>query len=377
MPSNIFINKAQPFLQDHQPANPAVRKFHKSLPHYSSTPLVSLPDIAKQLGIRHLLLKDETSRFGLPAFKILGASWGIAQAVSKRLGIPQDTSSTSITLQDLATKAKSEDLTLYAATDGNHGRAVARMAKYLGVKARIFVPAMLDDYLKGNIAAEGAEVVVCDTSYDQAVLATKVAAESHADGKALLISDTALVIGDQTAQWIVDGYQTMFDEIDEQIGAITSDRITHVISPVGVGSLCQAVVTHFGRSMKEARPEIITVEPKEAACLKASLEAGEMTSIEVGYTISSGMCCGTPSATAWPILRDRVDVAVSVEDVDVENALLELKKYGVHAGPCGAAALVAVRQLPNLGRDAVIVLLCTEGARPYKMKVLQPEIERE
>jgi diaminopropionate ammonia-lyase len=375
MSSNTFVNKAQPFLQDLPPPNPAVRNFHKSLPHYAPTPLVSLPEIAKELGIRHLVLKNETSRFGLPAFKILGASWGTAQAVLKRLGIRQDTTSAPTTSQDLAEKLKAEDLTLYAATDGNHGRAVARMAKYLGVKARIFVPAMLDDYLKGNIAGEGAEVVVCDGDYDQAVLATKAAAENHADGKGLLISDTALVLGDQTAQWIVDGYQTMFDEIDEQIGVITSERITHILSPVGVGSLSHAVVTHFGSLKRESRTEVITVEPTEAACLKASLEAGEMTSIDVGYSICSGMCCGTPSATAWPVLRDGVSMAVSVEDVDVEKALLDLKKYGVHAGPCGAATTAAVRQLPNLGRDAVVVLLCTEGTRPYEMKVMQAALE--
>jgi diaminopropionate ammonia-lyase len=369
MSSDIYINKKRSSLQDLRPPNPAVRVFHQSLPHYAPTPLVSLPEIAKELGIRHLLLKNETSRLGLPAFKILGASWATAQAVSKRLNLHPDDSSGGIKLQEISAKAKAADLALYAATEGNHGRAVARMAKYLGIKARIFVPAMSDDAVKGNITSEGADVVVWDGSYDQAVLAAKAGAENHADGKGLLVSDTALIAGDETAQWIVDGYQTMFDEIEEQIGSFTSEGITHVLSPVGVGSLCQAVVTHFGSSTRSAKPSIITVEPTQAACLKSSLEASKMISIDVGYTICSGMCCGTPSASAWPILRDGVSMAVSIEDEDVEKALLELQKYGVNAGPCGGATTAAVRRLSNLGHDAIVLLLCTEGARPYVMKV--------
>jgi len=177
------------------------------------------------------------------------------------------------------------------------------------------------------------------------------------------------VAGDEIPQWIVDGYQTMFDEIDEQIKDTTHESITHVLTPVGVGSLCQAVVTHFRSERRSQKPEIITVESTEAACLKSSLEAGTMVSIEVRYTICSGLCCGTPSASAWGILKDGVAMAVSVEDVHVEKALLELRKYDVNAGPCGSACLAAVQQIPDLGQDAVVLILCTEGARRYDMKV--------
>jgi diaminopropionate ammonia-lyase len=342
----------------------AAREFHQSLPDYAPTPLISLPEIAKELGIRLLLLKDETSRLGLPAFKILGASWATARAVSKRLQLGHE----SLNLQALKDHAQAADLTLYAATEGNHGRAVARMAKYLGIKARIFFPDSSDEAVRGNITKEGAEIVVLGGSYDQAVIATKAAAENHEDGKGLLISDTALEVKDETAQWIVDGYQTMFLEIEEQIAEFTTENITHILSPVGVGSLCQAVVTYYGNDRKLGSPHIITVEPVEAACLKASLEAGKMTSIEVGYTICTGMCCGTPSVSAWALLKDAVSMALTVEDRDVEEALLELHRYGVNGGPCGSAALAAVRQLDDLGQDAVVLLLCTEGARRYDMK---------
>lgn len=363
MPLNMFFNPGQKSLQDLPPPNPSVIAFHRSLSHYTPTPLVSLPQIARDLGIKHLLLKDETSRLALPAFKILGASWATARAVSQTLSLPIPTSSQG--LQQLGDAAKAANLTLYAATDGNHGRAIARMATYLGIKARIYVPLMVDASTRGAIAGEGATVEIWQGDYDQTVIAAKVAARSHPDGKGLLISDTALEIGEQVPQWIVEGYQTMFDEIDEQVKGITSEKITHVVTPLGVGSLCQAVCTHYGRG-RERRPEIVTVEPVAAACFKSSLEAGKPVTVDAGYTICTGMCCGTVSATAWPIMKDAVSVAMAIEDAQVEKALLELREYGVNAGPCGAATTAGVRQLP-LGPDAVVVVLCTEGERKYEM----------
>jgi len=211
----IFINAHYEPLDALPQADPRVREFHQSLPHYSPTPLISLPEIAKELGIGHVLLKNESSRLGLPAFKILGASWATARAVTKRLGLSENDKQS---LESLDMAAKHAGLTLYAATDGNHGRAVARMAKYLGIEARIFVPRMVDEETKGNIRSEGAIVEVIDGDYDKTVRETSLAAEKHPDGKGVLITDTALEFGDQTAQWIVEGYQTMFDEIEEQVG---------------------------------------------------------------------------------------------------------------------------------------------------------------
>jgi len=133
--------------------------------------------------------------------------------------------------------------------------------------------------------------VIWDGSYDDAVLAAKAAAEVHEGGKGLLISDTALVEGDEVAGWIVEGYQTMFEEVEEQLLEL-GEEVTHVVTPVGVGSLCQAVVTRF-KAAGRREVEVVCVEPVEAACLKRSLEEGRMVSVEVGYTICSGMCCGT------------------------------------------------------------------------------------
>jgi diaminopropionate ammonia-lyase len=237
--SSVFINIGQKPLASLPPRNPKVKIFHESLPNYRPTPLVALPEIAQQLGIQHLLVKDESSRLGLTAFKILGASWATARAVAKHVGLkttgPEtpDNLENEVSLKNLAAAAQARDLVLYAATDGNHGRAVGRMAKYLGIKARIFVPNIVDEEAKAKIRSEGATIEVIDGDYDMTVLATDLAAKEHEDGKGLLISDTALDVEDEIPQWIVEGYQTMFDEIEEQILVTGQQIITHVVTPVG------------------------------------------------------------------------------------------------------------------------------------------------
>lgn len=85
------------------------------------------------------------------------------------------------------------------------------------------------------------------------------------------------------------------------------------------------------------------------------------------------MCCGTLSAIGWPILKTGITAAVAVEDMDVDAAVKKLHRYGVNAGPCGAASLVGLEYVSSagqfaLGPDSTVVLLCTEGKRGYEMK---------
>lgn len=382
MSPRTFIN---PHTKEHSslpPPNPNIRPYHQSLPLYQVTPLVSLPHIAKQLSISTLLLKDESHRLGLPAFKILGASWATAQAILERLDLtPEDVTpenGTRISLDLLASRARGAGLVLFAATDGNHGRAVARMAKYLGVQARIYVPESLDEEAKDNIRSEGANVLVFPGDYDETVLGTAKACGEWPEGKGLLICDTALEEGDEGCQWIVDGYQTMFDEVEEQlleldIAVSTSGpRITHVITPVGVGSLSQAVITHFTRTSPQTK--IIAVEPDTAACLQASLEKGEMVSVKTGFTICSGLCCGSISHNAWPPMRDRVCASVTIDDGMADESVKLLEENGVKAGPCGAATLAGLIQAVKSARadvgldeDSTVLVICTEGPRSYML----------
>jgi diaminopropionate ammonia-lyase len=160
----------------------------------------------------------------------------------------------------------------------------------------------------------------------------------------------------------------MLEEVDSQLQAAINGQATHAIASVGVGSWAHAVVAHY--KSKNPSSAVATVEPKTANCLATSLKAGKIVSIKTGITIMNGMNCGTVSDIAWPYLRDGVDASVTVSETQAHEAVLYLKKYGISAGPCGAAPLAALRELKtmgwlDLGPDSVVVLYCTEAAREY------------
>ncbi len=318
------------------------RAFHESLPGYAPTPLVPLSPLAAEFGAGRVLVKDESSRLGLPAFKVLGASWACHQVLERQPGA-----------------------TLVTGTDGNHGRAVARMARQLGVRSIVFVPAGMQPATAALIEGEGAEVVPVDGDYDETVRAAARAAcrPGHA-----LVQDTAWPGYEQVPAWIVAGYQTLLAEIDDQL-----DRAPDlVVAPVGVGSLAQAVVTHY-RQPGLPHPAVLTVEPDSAAGLLASLLAGEPVPVPTADTVMAGLNCGTVSAAAWPVLSRGCDAAVAVTDQEALAAAAGLGRLGVSSGPSGAATLAGARAaltrperraVLGLGQDGVIVLLSTEGAHP-------------
>ena len=300
-----------------KPAPREVREFHAGLPGYRPTPLIEITP--------RVFVKDESDRFGLPAFKILGASWAIQRALTPSIR------------------------RLVAATDGNHGRAVARIARERGLEARIVIPRGVSDEAVAAIAAEGAKVRRLPISYDEAVEHARLAADEPGS---LLIQDTSWPGYGEIPQSIVDGYSTLFTELDEQL----DDEPDLIVVPAGVGSLAQAAVTHYrGRGSKTT---VMTVEPDVAACVLTSLESGDLTTIETGETIMAGLNCGTPSALAWPYLRSGLDAAVAVTNEECEQAMRDLHAAGVGAGPCGAASLAGFRKFPV---DGVVVLLSTEA----------------
>lgn len=329
--------------------------FHRTLPGYRPTPLVDLPALAAELGVGRVLVKDESSRLGLPAFKILGASWACHQTLDRHPGAH-----------------------LVTATDGNHGRAVARMARELGTTATVFVPDIMRESTAAHIAAEGAEVVRVDGDYDQTVRAAAEHAAANPDRE--LVQDTAWDGYEDVPQWIVDGYRTLLVEVDEALG----QQPDLVAVPVGVGSLAQAVVTHYrgpasidrsGTSAGDVtagahRTRVLSVEPDTATAVLTSLLAGEPTPVPTGATVMAGLNCGTVSSLAWPVLRDGCDAAIAVSDEEALAASHELETLGVSSGPCGAATLAGVRAALgdpersgalDLPQDAVVVLLSTEG----------------
>jgi diaminopropionate ammonia-lyase len=344
----------EPFLlnEHHAPAaahgprgSGEVREFHRTLPGYAETPLVSLPAVAAASNLRAVLVKDESSRLGLPAFKMLGASWAVHRALQERaedVGRPM----------------------LVTATDGNHGRAVARMAKLLGLPATVLVPRGVSEKAISLIREEGATVEVLELSYDDTV---QYAAEmAKADDNALLVQDTSWPGYEEVPQWIVDGYATLFDEAADQAAERGLD-IDLLVVPAGVGSLAHAAVLFAG---SRPRCRVVTVEPTVAACISASLAAGALTTVPTGETSMAGLNCGTPAYLAWPDLRAGLAGAVTVDDQAARDAMAEFAALGVDSGPCGSASLAALHTLAaeparaalGLTPESVVLLLNTEGS---------------
>lgn len=335
--------------------------FHKSLPNYRPTPLVKLDDLAKDLGVGAIYIKDESSPFSLPSFKILGASWGSFRAIAQKYDVPLDSS-----LERLEEAVAGKGVVLYAATDGNHGRAVARMAASMReVRAEIHVPKGMSQETIGFIESEGAVVVQSEGNYEDAIKTAWDRSKEHEGG--ILVQDTAFERYEDIPGWIVDGYSTMFQEIDEQLGSQKADL---VITPVGVGSLAQSVVTHFKAPSKSTN--VVTVEPDTAACLWNSIEKGKMVTTETTPTIMAGLDCGEVSTIAWPFLKNGASASLTVSDHESHTASEKLKNSGVNAGPCGASGLAALKRMTKeemaqlgLNEKSTVVLICTEGKRSY------------
>jgi diaminopropionate ammonia-lyase len=331
------------------------RAFHRELPGYAVTPLVDAPTLAAELGLDALWVKVESSRLELPSFKILGASWAISRLLVDRFGTLPDPP----TLDDLrAALATDPPITLVAATDGNHGRAVARMARLLGCSCRILVPAGTAEARIAGIESEGATVEVVEGTYDDAVAAS--AALAAAD--VLVVSDTSWDGYVDVPADVIAGYTTIFAEVDEQL---RDDDVDLVVVPMGVGALTAAVVAHYS-----AHATVVTVEPLSAACGLESARAGAPAIVPGPHdSIMAGLNCGTVSLIAWPTVLAGVDAFVAVADDAAEQAMRDLATLGVVAGETGAASLAGLRALVAHAEEAGIVVrgrralvLCTEGA---------------
>lgn len=339
-----------------------VQDFHQQLPGYAVTSIHSLDALATELGVKAVFLKDESNRLGLPAFKILGASWGCVQAIRQKLKLSQ-----SSTLREVRTAAQDKKIELYTASAGNHGRALAAMARILGVPAHIFVPNSTGEEALQRIRSEGANVIQSQSNYDGAVMEAWEASRKVANG--LFVQDASFAGYHDIPEWIVQGYSTLLVEVEQQLFAkgLEADLM---ITPVGVGSLAHAVVRHCKGGDRKCA--VMTVEPDSAGCLYKSLQLGSLSSVPTGTTILEGLNCGTVSTDVFPDLSAGVDACVTVSDSAAHEAVQYLTSIGIKSGPCGGATVAALRRIKEsetrpswLTKDTVVVLLCTEGPRNY------------
>ena len=290
-----------------------VYDFHKSLPGYKSTPLVELDDLAKYYGVQKLWLKDESKRFGLNAFKVLGGSYAIGKYLSQKLGRDMSELPFNVLISD-EVKKQLGDVTFVTATDGNHGRGVAWVANKLRQKSVVYMPKGSAKMRFDAIAREGADVSITDLNYDDAVRLANKGAEEHGW---IMVQDTAWDGYEEIPLWIMQGYSTIINEIVEQLEAAKEEKPTHVFLQAGVGSFAGAVQGYLAHLYGDDRPITIICEPHGANCIYKSMEANDGKPHNVTgdlTTIMAGLACGEPNTISWKILRDNADFSVSCDD---------------------------------------------------------------
>ncbi len=288
-----------------------VNAFHRSFPEYSVTPLANLNHFAQQVGLKSVHVKDESYRFGLNAFKVLGGSYAIGNYIAQKLGMDiSELPYARMTSPEI--KEKLGEVTFVTATDGNHGRGVAWTANRLEQKSVVYMPKGSAKERLDNIRALGSDASITDLNYDDAVRLANEGAEKYGW---VMVQDTAWEGYEDIPGWIMEGYTTMAYEAVDQL---QGEKPTHVFLQAGVGAMSGGVTgflaDYYG---DEDRPIITIVEPNKADCIYRTAEAndgklhfvtGDMDSI------MAGLCCGEPCTIGWNVLKDHADHFVSVPD---------------------------------------------------------------
>jgi len=351
--------------------------FHRTFPDYQPTPLVGLPGLATKLGIRQLLVKDESHRFGLNAFKVLGASYAMACYLCDRLKLPIEEADFAY-LRSEEVKRQLGELTFVTATDGNHGRAVAWAAAQLGQRAVVYLPKGSASQRVEAIRQTGAHAHVINGSYDEAVrLSDQMARERGWQ----VIQDTAWEGYTDIPAWIMQGYTTMAAEAIQQIAEqFPEEAPTHLFLQAGVGSMAAAVLGHVVARNPSKYPFTIIVEPHAADCFYRSAAGDGRALPAMGdlRTIMAGLACGEPSPLAWEILRDYADAFASCPDSVAADGMRSLGLpvgddqpiVSGESGAVGVGLLAALmqqeewedfRKTAKLDETSVVLCFSTEG----------------
>ncbi len=358
----------------------AARIFHRSLPGYSPTPLYSMRGLAGKLGVRRILLKDESKRFGLNAFKALGASFAVSGVAAGKLTRTSACASLP-DLGELRVRLSSEGIgpiTFVTATDGNHGRAVAWSARMLGSRAVVFMPKGAARSRVEAIRSEGAEVIVTESNYDDAVRTASAYAVSSGG---MIVQDTSWEGYTEIPDMIMQGYLTMLSEIAEQLSEMEEDMPSHVVLQAGVGSFAGSMLAGLEYLCPGRMPKAVIVEPVNAACyfLSASRHEAGMARVNGELsTIMAGLACGEPNPRAWHVIMRLATAFTAVRDSVAEEGMRMLAHPSgddpaVVSGESGAVGvgllshimvdyeLRDLKEALRLGRESKVLLISTEG----------------
>jgi diaminopropionate ammonia-lyase len=354
---NAHLRPAQPHVL------PATLAFHRSLPAYAVTPCVELAELARELAVSSVVVKNEQSRLGLPSFKLLGSSWAVHERIRRRIGRP---AGEVLTLARLREEVRTAHATLCTASDGNYGRSIAALSQLLWCESVIFLPADTVAARVADVRMHGARVELVDGSYDDTVAAAR--SESAKAGY-WYCPDTAGFDADAAElAFVADvtaGYVTLFRELVDQLG----HGPDVLFIQAGVGGLAAGAAVALEALAPATR--IVTVEPAGSNCVQVSIAAGEPRTVRDQFTMLAGLRCQSVSAAAWPLLRARISAALTVSEADAASAMRLLAARGIVAGESGAAGLagaaVALRSADmcarlNIDRTSVVAVVNTEGA---------------
>lgn len=343
------------------------RAFHSQIYGYQPTPLVSLPALATHLGVKAILVKDESKRFGLNAFKVLGGSYALGRQLAKHLNVDI----AEIDLKTVSSKLEAP-LTFATATAGNHGTGVAWAAREMGQQAVVYMPKGSPQASVDRIRGLGAECIVTEVNYDDTV---RLANDTAQTNGWMLVQDTAWDGYEEIPTWISQGYMTMADEAVEQVEQLGFDAPSHVILQAGVGAMAGGVLGYLADRLDPTKFDTIIAEPKAADCIYRSgiSEAGNMVNVtgDLG-SIMAGLACGEPNPVTWPILRDCSRYFIAVED---NVSATGMRMYGnplagdqaITSGESGAITLGALNEIVKhnghvgLNEESVVLLFSTEG----------------
>lgn len=346
-------------------------RFHTQIPDYKRTPLAEMNKPGPVPGIKSLIVKNEALRFDVKAFKPLGASYAVFHYLKEKYRTGKGA---ELNIDIMVNHEKLDTMpvtTFCAATDGNHGRAVAWTARRLEQKAVIYMPASASKIRKDNIRKENAELVIVDGTFDDCV--RKCQQDADRNGWQVM-ADTAYEGNMELPRYIIQGYRTIFREIDDQLEEAGKDLPDLVIVPAGVGGLAAAAAGHYTVRYGKKRPMILCVEPDDADCFLLSAIAGKpVQSPGRQESIMVGLACGFPSLAAWPVCRDAIDVFTAIPDKWAVQAMNIYKKYGIISGESGSAGLAGLLALLNsdkmekareylkINKDSRVLCINTEG----------------
>ena len=353
------------------------QRFHAGFPGYAPTPLHRLDGLAGALGLGRVYVKDESRRFDLNAFKVLGGGYAMGCCLAEKLGRSIDDCSFDF-LSSAEVREKLGDVTFITATDGNHGRGVAWMARRLGQRCVVYMPKGTAPERLENVRRQGAQASILDCNYDGCVHL----AERHAKENGwILTQDTAWDGYEEIPTRIMQGYTTIAREIDAQLAELGEDAPTHILLQAGVGSFAAAMLGYYAAKRGDARPMSVIVEPNTADCILRTARAndGKLRFVTGDMpTIMAGLACGEPSTVSWRILDAYADAFLSMPDSAAAGGMRMLGNplpgdARVISGESGAStagalreimvnpALAELRERLHFGPDARVLLISTEG----------------